>query len=209
MSNATELAKQLAGHPLGSLVVALFAVCGGALAVRQGGDGIVLVCATICGVLVGFTSLRGLASWALLQYVAQCRRSDMADPIASYDPRRRAVLLVAEGRGNGVPPGIVGTLAVRPYEGAAEGPTAELKRVSTRADARGCGVASALIAAGESWAIDHGYREIVLTTSSFQPAALTLYARRGYREVPHLRQPFSGIGWCGAIRHHFTKALRA
>jgi putative acetyltransferase len=65
---------------------------------------------------------------------------------------------------------------------------AELKRMFVDPDARGRGVAAALLARIEADAADRGIREIVLETGDLHLAAQALYRRLGYREIPQFGQ---------------------
>lgn len=64
------------------------------------------------------------------------------------------------------------------------GDTAELKRMFVHPDARGRGVAAALLDRIETDAGARGIRELVLETGPQSEAALALYRRNGYREIP-------------------------
>lgn len=59
--------------------------------------------------------------------------------------------------------------------------TAEVKRVWTRADARGRGLAKALMTRLEDVARDYGYQAIFLTTGPHQAEAVALYLACGYQ----------------------------
>ena len=59
----------------------------------------------------------------------------------------------------------------------------ELSRMYVDADARGAGIASALIERIETDAAARGLREIVLEAGRLQHPALALYAKHGYRRV--------------------------
>lgn len=59
----------------------------------------------------------------------------------------------------------------------------ELKRMFVLDDARGLGVASALIERIETDAAERGIREILLETGPLHHAALALYAKHGYLRV--------------------------
>ena len=61
---------------------------------------------------------------------------------------------------------------------------AELKRMFVVPDARGLGVARALLAAAEQGAREHGVRTMRLETRLDLLAARQLYVTQGYREVP-------------------------
>jgi putative acetyltransferase len=64
----------------------------------------------------------------------------------------------------------------------------ELKRMFVLDDARGLGVASALIERIETDAAERGVREILLETGPLHHAALALYAKHGYRRIPQFGQ---------------------
>jgi len=61
---------------------------------------------------------------------------------------------------------------------------AELKRMYTRPQARGRGVARALLRALEAAASELGATRVVLETGTRQREALALYARAGYTPIP-------------------------
>ena len=61
--------------------------------------------------------------------------------------------------------------------------TAELKRMYVRPDARGRGIARALLAASERAAESLGYAQIWLETGTMQPEAVSLYLTSGYEPV--------------------------
>jgi GNAT superfamily N-acetyltransferase len=65
-----------------------------------------------------------------------------------------------------------------------EAGTAEIKRMYVAHDARGAGVGACLLSALESEARALGATRIVLETGPRQPAALGLYRRAGYVEIP-------------------------
>jgi putative acetyltransferase len=65
---------------------------------------------------------------------------------------------------------------------------AELKRMFVDPDARGRGVAGALLGRIEADAAARGIREIVLETGDLHHAAQALYTRHGYREIPQFGQ---------------------
>ena len=62
--------------------------------------------------------------------------------------------------------------------------TVEVKRVYVRADARGLGVARALLEALESAAAAAGYTVVRLDTGANQPEALELFQTAGYEPIP-------------------------
>lgn len=102
-----------------------------------------------------------------------------ADQVFAFDaadvaPGRGAFLVAyAEGRP-------VGCGAVR-TAGEAVG---ELKRMYVRPEARGRGVARAVLAAAEAQARRLGLRRLVLETGVRQGTALALYRTAGYTDIP-------------------------
>ena len=65
-----------------------------------------------------------------------------------------------------------------------DGP-AELKRMFVHEDARGLGLASALMDKLEATAADAGVQAIQLETGPLQHAAIALYENRGYLRIPN------------------------
>lgn len=80
--------------------------------------------------------------------------------------------------------------------------TAEFKRIWTRADLRGRGLARRVLTALEQEAARLGYDRVYLTTGPRQPEAVTLYLRTGYTPLfdPALSAEEIGV-------HPFEKAL--
>jgi putative acetyltransferase len=62
--------------------------------------------------------------------------------------------------------------------------TAEIKRMYVTPAARGTGVATAVLRALESAAVDRGWTTIKLETGPAQRDAMRFYEREGYREIP-------------------------
>lgn len=62
---------------------------------------------------------------------------------------------------------------------------AELKRMFVHEDARGRGLARALLSAVEAAAADAGVPELRLETGPLQHAAIALYERSGYARIPN------------------------
>jgi GNAT superfamily N-acetyltransferase len=60
----------------------------------------------------------------------------------------------------------------------------EIKRVIVRPQARGHGVASALMSTLEKLAAEAGARRLILQTGDKQPEAVALYAKLGYTPIP-------------------------
>ncbi|MCE7063470.1 GNAT family N-acetyltransferase [Dyadobacter sp. CY343] len=61
--------------------------------------------------------------------------------------------------------------------------TIELKRMYVEPDFRGRGIASALVAEIEKWALELGYNTAFLETGKGQPQAIALYKKLGYKPV--------------------------
>lgn len=80
--------------------------------------------------------------------------------------------------------------------------TAEFKRIWTRADLRGRGLAKRVLAALEHEAARLGYERIYLTTGPRQPEAVALYLGTGYTPQFDPARPADQIGV-----HPFTKEL--
>ncbi|MGN9777816.1 GNAT family N-acetyltransferase [Micromonospora sp. H33] len=66
-----------------------------------------------------------------------------------------------------------------------EGDTAELKRMYVAPEARGRGVARAVLAAVERSAREQGRKRIVLECGDKQPEAIALYTSSGYERIPN------------------------
>jgi len=78
----------------------------------------------------------------------------------------------------------VGCASLRTTGGGFPEGSGELKKVWVADEARGTGVARALLAAIEDDARAHGLTSVVLQTGIRQPEAVTLYRTAGYRPVP-------------------------
>lgn len=83
--------------------------------------------------------------------------------------------------------------------------TAELKRIWTRADRRGRGLAKRVVAALEAEAQRQGYTEVFLTTGPRQPEAVALYLGAGYEPQFDSARPAEEIG-IHAFRKHLQSA---
>lgn len=70
--------------------------------------------------------------------------------------------------------------------------TAEIKRVFTREDFRGQGIAERIIRALEKDAAANGYRFLVLETGKPLKAAIRLYEKLGYGRIPNYG-PYAGM----------------
>jgi GNAT superfamily N-acetyltransferase len=62
---------------------------------------------------------------------------------------------------------------------------AEMKRMFVFPHVRNAGVATALLAALEASAREHGKRRMILETGLAQPEAIAFYAKMGYQRIPN------------------------
>jgi len=95
------------------------------------------------------------------------------DDALTIDPSTIAYTVIATEAG--VP---LGHSALRPF-----GDKLEVKKVFTTGDARGKGVARALLADLEEYARAGGVASLVLQTGPLQVAAIELYLDLGYRQI--------------------------
>ena len=94
--------------------------------------------------------------------------------------------LVAEVNG-----AVVGYVLVKPSTPLKENAhVSGIAGLAVAPEARGMGVASALLAAAERHARDHGARKLSLRVLSSNDAALRLYERLGFRREGTLREEF-------------------
>jgi len=68
----------------------------------------------------------------------------------------------------------------------------EIKRMYTRGDSRGRGLATKVLEELENWAGELGYKACILETGKRQEAAVALYQIRGYTSMPNYG-PFIGM----------------
>lgn len=61
--------------------------------------------------------------------------------------------------------------------------TVELKRMYVQEASRGRGVASAIVAELEKWAMELGFTQVKLETGKQQPEAVALYSKLGYHLI--------------------------
>ncbi|RAI92012.1 GNAT family N-acetyltransferase [Algoriphagus yeomjeoni] len=64
----------------------------------------------------------------------------------------------------------------------------EVKRMFTKPDARGKGLASTVLTELEVWAAELGYKKCVLETGKRQVEAVALYNKQGYALIPNYGQ---------------------
>ena len=96
------------------------------------------------------------------------------DPASLADPGVRLFVARRDGTAVGIAALVLG--------GAGE---AELKRMFVAPEARGAGVATALLAAVEGTAVELGVTRLVLETGPLQPEAIALYEKHGYAGIPN------------------------
>ena len=70
--------------------------------------------------------------------------------------------------------------------------TLEVKRMYTRPDSRGRGVAGQVLRDLEQWAAGDGFARCVLETGRRQPEAIALYERHGFMRIPNFG-PYAGV----------------
>lgn len=61
--------------------------------------------------------------------------------------------------------------------------TMEIKRMYTKREVRGKGIASKTLLALEEWAVELGYKKCILETGVRQPDAIRLYFKNGYTSI--------------------------
>lgn len=70
--------------------------------------------------------------------------------------------------------------------------TVEIKRMYTRLESRGRGIAARILIELELWAIESGFTAAVLETGIKQPEAIRLYEKSGYIRIPNYGQ-YAGV----------------
>lgn len=68
----------------------------------------------------------------------------------------------------------------------------EIKRMYTLPEARGKGIASAILTELETWATEMHYEKCILETGMKQPEAVALYQKSGYKPIPNYGQ-YAGV----------------
>ena len=68
----------------------------------------------------------------------------------------------------------------------------EVKRMYSLPGARGHGVATVLLEALETWALELGFSQCILETGIKQPEAIRLYEKNGYHRIPNYGQ-YAGV----------------
>ena len=74
--------------------------------------------------------------------------------------------------------------AIKPFDAN----TMEVKRMFTREEYRGRGLASRLLAELESWTIELKGKRCILETGKYMPDAVAFYRKNGYEEIPNYGQ---------------------
>jgi len=99
----------------------------------------------------------------------------------AIDKIRYAVIAFEDGRA-------VGCGAIKKYTSE----TMEVKRMYTKPEDRGKGIASQVLAELEEWAREMGYKKCILETGKRQPEAIGLYRKNGYKSIPNYG-PYDGV----------------
>lgn len=106
-------------------------------------------------------------------------------PLEAFTPAQRGTFLLAELNGTAV--GCAGLKQL-------DAETAELRRVFVREQARGRGVARALLAGVVSAARELGYARLRLDTGDYLHTAQALFRSTGFREIEDYNgNPFAGL----------------
>ncbi|TYA65972.1 GNAT family N-acetyltransferase [Seonamhaeicola marinus] len=74
--------------------------------------------------------------------------------------------------------------AFKPYDSN----TTEIKRMFTKTDARGKGIASLILKELETWSKEEGYQSCVLETGKEQIDAVSFYKKLNYKVIPNYGQ---------------------
>ena len=79
----------------------------------------------------------------------------------------------------------------------------EVKRMYSLPSARGHGVATVLLEALETWALELGFSQCILETGIKQPEAIRLYEKNGYHRIPNYGQ-YAGVETSLCFEKHFS-----
>lgn len=135
---------------------------------------------------------------AFEDYIALSLREEIEPFMTYYAPERGNGLWVAVGED-----GLAGMYGLERVSDEA----VELRRMYVAPRCRRRGLARLMLRHAEEMAKDLGYRQMVLSTSEIQEAALALYRAEGFRHVLEERadgRTNKTIGG-GIVRHHFEK----
>jgi putative acetyltransferase len=100
------------------------------------------------------------------------------DPASLADPDVRLFVARRDGVAVGIAALVLGPVGAETRE-------AELKRMFVAPEARGARVATRLLEAIESTAVELGVARLVLETGPRQPEAIALYEKHGYAAIPN------------------------
>lgn len=153
----------------------------------------------------GYDSADAVALVAALHDEVLVRYADDGDDPVAVEPGEPDWVVTAA---DVAPP--LGTFLVARLDGRAvgcgavrrrsdDGPTGEVKRMFVVMDARGRGIARAILAELEAAAAALGYRRLMLETGTMQPEAMALYESAGWSAItPYGEYRFSPLSRCYA-----------
>ncbi len=118
----------------------------------------------------------GRAPWIVEDAMRQTMRGFLLDDLRRVGPD--VAVFIAEGP-SAMPVGAVTIERNTHFTGA---PQAYLGELAVTEEAEGQGAATALLAAAENWAREHGARLIALETGTRNTRARSFYERHGYGE---------------------------
>lgn len=84
-----------------------------------------------------------------------------------------------------------------------EDKTAEIKRMFVKPECRSKGIATQVLTALETWALELGFTSCILETLKEHDAAVQLYAKNGYRVIPNYAQ-YIGVESSICMRKELT-----
>jgi putative acetyltransferase len=70
--------------------------------------------------------------------------------------------------------------------------TAEIKRMFVSKNYRGQGISKMILEELENWALENGFKKVILETGILQPEAIGLYRKSGYENIENYRQ-YAGV----------------
>jgi GNAT superfamily N-acetyltransferase len=124
-----------------------------------------------------------LVALALAELVSRYGGSGDGNPIdpLEFDPPEGGFLIAWR---DGEPVACAGWRTLPPPDDETPADVAEIKRMYAVPEARGTGVATALLQALEASAREAGMRRMILETGLAQPEAIAFYRRNGYERIP-------------------------